>query len=359
MKKQKETGAVPPQTKKKKHTGLVLFLVLLVLALGCFAAYYFYERQKPQKAAKEFLERVKLLDFDGMAAMLQSEDLSVLENTDLKDPAFSDFFLSMNQKMSYEIVKTHFGLQSGTASVTARIRYPDGTRLYKEAGSEFARQIVSSAFSGDELSEEELHQKLAEILKEKAASMEEDYLITEITYPLISIGNVWKIVTLDEETINVMSANFHSMEDELNETLKDASAGKTAAASAAPDESSVIQLSTEKFSIRYSQFRISTDISGAPCILVYYNYTNNSTVSSSAMIDVSLQAYQNGEPCEPALPETTEDALDKYMTEVNPGTTITVCQAFSLKDQSDVTLQASEGYSFGGGETSSQILKLK
>ena len=37
------------------------------------------------------------------------------------------------------------------------------------------------------------------------------------------------------------------------------------------------------------------------------------------------------------------------MTEVQPGQAVTVCQAFTLQDESDVTLQAGEAFSFGGG----------
>lgn len=358
MMKNKSAAAVSTQAKKKKHTGLILIILLLILVLAGLAGYYFYERQKPQKAVRTFLEYVKQLNFDGMTSMLQSEDLSVMENTDLKDEVFSELFHNLNQKMSYEIVKTHFMLSSGTANVTARIRYLNGINLFKEASSEFARQIVSSAFSGEELGEEELRQQLSDILMEKSASMEDDYMITEITYPLVSIDNVWKIVTLNQETINVMSANFQSLEEEIQESMKGASGDGAVKAVPAADENSVISLSTDKFSIHYTQFRLSTDFSGEPCILVYYDYTNNGNTPSSAMVDVSLQAYQNDAPCEAALPETTEDALDKYMSEVSPGTTVNVCQAFSIKDLSDVTLLASEGYSFGGGEMSTQILKL-
>ena len=47
------------------------------------------------------------------------------------------------------------------------------------------------------------------------------------------------------------------------------------------------------------------------------------------------------------------------MTEVQPGQAVTVCQAFTLQDESDVTLQAGEAFSFGGGTVVSQVLKIK
>ena len=77
------------------------------------------------------------------------------------------------------------------------------------------------------------------------------------------------------------------------------------------------------------------------------------------MVDVSLSAYQNDTVLSAAIPDTNDDALDHYMAEIQPGETVSVCQAFSLNDTSDVTLVAGEGLSFGGGATTSQILKLQ
>ena len=45
---------------------------------------------------------------------------------------------------------------------------------------------------------------------------------------------------------------------------------------------------------------------------------------------------------------------------IDPGKTVTVCQVFLLKDTtSDVTLQGKETLNVSGGQTTSQVLKLK
>ena len=68
--------------------------------------------------------------------------------------------------MTWSITKTSFSFQNGTADVTARIRYIDGSDIYRETVTEFLRQIVSSAFSGESLTEQETQEKLAAILME-------------------------------------------------------------------------------------------------------------------------------------------------------------------------------------------------
>ncbi|MDO4340184.1 MAG: DUF5067 domain-containing protein [Eubacteriales bacterium] len=357
---QQSKQALPKKKKKKRWGWMILLLAVIVGAAGA-AAYYFTERQKPATAVEDFLENVQQMDFNGMSALLQSNDLTALDNADIRTAAYTGFFQKINQKMTFEIKKNQFNIQNGTANVTAHIKYIDGSDIYKETISEFLRQVVSNAFSGRELEEEEIQTLLAGILEEKAASMEDKYSETDITYPVIEANGQWKIVSLDEETVKIMSANFKNVEDEINNTIasmdETSDTGETQTPEATADDK--IDMSSEKFTIRYTQHKVADDFGGSPCLLVYYDYTNNGTAASSAMVDVNLQAYQNGEVLSAAIPESNDDAIDQFMAEIQPGATVNVCQAFSLKDMSDVTLQAGEAFSFGGGDTTSQVLKLQ
>lgn len=353
--------AAPVKKKKRKKKGLIIFLVILVLAAAGAAGYYIWERQQPIETVKTFLTDVQKMNFDGMKAQLQSNDLSALDNADITNEAYKTFFQNVNQKMTFSIKKTEFNIINETASITTKIKYIDGSDIYKETITEFLKQIVATAFSGQQLTEEETQQKLAALLEEKSAAISNTFAETEITYPLIKAGGKWKIVALDGETVKMMSANFTNVQDEINQSLEEmekADANETPAAPEASDDGT-IDMSNEKFTIHYKQHRIAKDFSGAPCLLVYYDYSNNGTAASSAMVDVNLQAYQNGQVLTAAIPESNDAAIDQFMTEVQPGQAVSVCQAFSLIDESDVTLQAGEAFSFGGGNVTSQILKVK
>lgn len=353
--------AAPVKKKKRKKKGLIIFLVILILAAAGAAGYYFRERQQPIETVKTFLTDVQKMNFDGMKAQLQSNDLSALDNADITNEAYKTFFQNVNQKMTFSIKKTEFNIINETASITTKIKYIDGSDIYKETITEFLKQIVATAFSGQQLTEEETQQKLAALLEEKSAAISNTFAETEITYPLIKAGGKWKIVALDGETVKMMSANFTNVQDEINQSLEEmenADANETPAAPEASDDGT-IDMSNEKFTIHYKQHRIAKDFSGAPCLLVYYDYSNNGTAASSAMVDVNLQAYQNGQVLTAAIPESNDAAIDQFMTEVQPGQAVSVCQAFSLIDESDVTLQAGEAFSFGGGNVTSQILKVK
>ena len=350
-----------PIKKKRKKTGLIIFLTVLILAAAGGVGYYFMERQKPINTVKTFLGDIQKLNFDGMKSQLQSNDMSALDNADITNNAYTAFFQNVNQKMTFEIKKTSFSLANGTANVTAKIRYIDGSDIYKETITEFLKQIVSTAFSGEELTEEQTQQKLAALLEEKAGTVQDKFAETEITYPLIKAGGYWKIVSLDAETVKFMSANFTNVQDEINQSLveMETSDSQQEQTAQTTDSASTIDMSNDKFTIHYKQHRVAKDVSGAPCLLVYYDYSNNGSSVSSAMVDVNLQAYQNGQPLSAAIPESDDNAIDQFMTEVQPGQAVTVCQAFALADETDVTLEAGEAFSFGGGTITSQIIKIK
>lgn len=347
----------PAQPKKKKgRTGLVVFLLLLLLAVAGGGAYYYTQRQQPQKAVDAYLKAIQQMDITAMENLLQSQDVSALDTVELRSDMYTEFFKSMNSQMTYEITKNAYHFQEGTAEVTAKIQYVDGTNIFMETISEFLRQIVSSAFSGESLSEEETQQKLASILTETAKTIEGEKTETTITYPVVKTDSGWKITALDTETVKFMSANFSGVEDEINASLEQMTVGADSAVPKSPGTS--IDMTNEKFSIRYTQHRTANDINGSPCLMLYYDYTNNSNTPSSAMVDVSIQAYQDGVLCDAAIPEAHDEAVDRFMQEIQPGQTVNVCQVFSLRSTTDVTLQATDMFNFDG-DTTSQILTLQ
>ena len=153
--------------------------------------------------------------------------------------------------MSYKITKTSFHIQNGTASVTAHIRYIDGANIYKETITEFLKQIVSTAFSGSTLTEEETEQKLATLLEEKSSTVEDKFTETDITYPVIEADGQWKIVTLDADTVRVMSANFTNVQDEIDQSLADLNNPDATVENTTPSSTTSIDMDTETYSVPY------------------------------------------------------------------------------------------------------------
>ena len=361
----------PRRKKKSKKPLIICLVILLIAAVAGGVAWYLNERHKPVEATEKFLTGMQNMDFTTMENLLQSHDLSALDDADIRDSAYTDFFTTVNKKITYKITKNKFDIQNGTAKVTVHMKYIDGTNIYAATIQEYTRKVAVATYAGKTMSQDDIQEMLASLLAENASTADEKYSDIDITYPLIKIGDEWKIVSLDDTTVKVMCANFKNVKDEISSQLNDDSSDSSSDASADSTEpsdtsdsaqtaGSSIDITTDKFSVRFKQFAVSKDYGGNPCLMIYYDYTNSGDSQSSAFVDFTLQASQNGESLEGTYPEANDTAVDNYMNTIDPGKTVTVCQVFLLKDTtSDVTLQGKETLNVSGGQTTSQVLKLQ
>lgn len=361
----------PRRKKKSKKPLIICLVILLIAAVAGGVAWYLNERHKPVEATEKFLTGMQNMDFTTMENLLQSHDLSALDDADIRDSAYTDFFTTVNKKMTYKITKNKFDIQNGTAKVTVHMKYIDGTNIYAATIQEYTRKVAVATYAGKTMSQDDIQEMLASLLAENASTADEKYSDIDITYPLIKIGDEWKIVSLDDTTVKVMCANFKNVKDEISSQLNDDSSDSSSDASADSTEpsdtsdsaqtaGSSIDITTDKFSVRFKQFAVSKDYGGNPCLMIYYDYTNSGDSQSSAFVDFTLQASQNGESLEGTYPEANDTAVDNYMNTIDPGKKVTVCQVFLLKDTtSDVTLQGKETLNVSGGQTTSQVLKLQ
>ena len=361
----------PRRKKKSKKPLIICLVILLIAAVAGGVAWYLNERHKPVEATEKFLTGMQNMDFTTMENLLQSHDLSALDDADIRDSAYTDFFTTVNKKMTYKITKNKFDIQNGTAKVTVHMKYIDGTNIYAATIQEYTRKVAVAAYAGKTMTQDDIQEMLASLLTENASTADEKYSDIDITYPLIKIGDEWKIVSLDDTTVKVMCANFKNVKDEISSQLNDDSSDSSSDASADSTEpsdtsdsaqtaGSSIDITSDKFSVRFKQFAVSKDYGGNPCLMIYYDYTNSGDSQSSAFVDFTLQASQNGESLEGTYPEANDTAVDNYMNTIDPGKTVTVCQVSLLKDTtSDVTLQGKETLNVSGGQTTSQVLKLQ
>ena len=155
------------------------------------------------------------MDFT-MENLLQSHDLSALDDADIRDSAYTDFFTTINKKMTYKITKNKFDIQNGTANVTVHMKYIDGTNIYAATIQEYTRKVAVAAYAGKTMTQDDIQEMLASLLTENASTADEKYSDIDITYPLIKIGDEWKIVSLDDTTVKVMCANFKNVKDEIS-----------------------------------------------------------------------------------------------------------------------------------------------
>ena len=345
-----------PNEGKRRKFIIPIILVLLVAALGVGGYFLFNTREAPQETVFDFLAAAKLLDFDKMQTLVQSKDMSVLDETDVKSPVFRNFFLQNNKKFTFEIANSRLNIRKDTAQVTAHLKYLDNQEVYRQALSELLRQVVENTMDKNFSEDTEAQETILTLLRAKQSELGDNFIETDVVYNLIKVDKDWKLVSLDRETVRAITANCVSVQQEINRLQE----GDTAVADNRHlEEDGSFDVTTDNYSIKYASHEISTDFSGKPCLLLFYDYTNLSEYPAGALIDVSLQVLQHGKVRPAAIPDTFVSETDSYLKEVEPGETARICQAFSLEDLSDVTVQVYEGSSLSGGNINSVVIRVE
>lgn len=120
------------------------------------------------------------------------------------------------------------------------------------------------------------------------------------------------------------------------------------------DTDNVIDFEAASFKVTYSRHETGKDWDGNPCLYFYYNFTNNGTENTSAMSSAYMQCFQNGVQCDTAFVDYNTE-MDNYMKDIQPGTTIEVCECYVLSDNSEVTIEASDWASFSNDKDVQKI----
>ncbi len=344
---------------KKRLIVFILVLAVVVIALVCTAAgMYMSHKSQIVDTLTTYLEAARELDFDTMKSLTQSQDFSALEGIDITDPLYTDFIKKQNSKIVFSINRVRFDVKDDTARPTAHIQYPDGRALYQKTINEFVKDVVDTAFTGEDLEKEVTQQKFLALLEKNAE--EEPLPMTEadILYPMVKIEDKWKLASLNEETLQVISLGVLSAGDEIEKSLSGAEESTDEPQATVPASGQGFDLTTDTYSIRYLNHELSTDFSGKPCLFLYYEYTNLGEVASSALVDVNIAVYQHGKKCAAAIPAQNKNPTASYVKEVKPGDSLEICQAFSLTDSSNVTIISDDAFSLNNDSVHSLILRF-
>lgn len=98
-----------------------------------------------------------------------------------------------------------------------------------------------------------------------------------------------------------------------------------------------------KYAVTIDGSTVTTDYEGNPAMIIDFSFTNNSDEATSFAVACSQKAFQNGVQLETAI--VMDDLGNGYMAEIKPGATTQARLAFSLADESDVTVEVSELFS--------------
>ena len=124
------------------------------------------------------------------------------------------------------------------------------------------------------------------------------------------------------------------------------------------EDDGVINFDGNGYNVTYVKHETGTDYEGNPCLYYYHTFTNNGEENTSAAVATYIQCFQNGTQCQTAITTDSNDSINNYMMEVQPGGSIEVCQVYALTDTSDVTIEASDLISLSD-EKDTQVITLQ
>lgn len=145
---------------------------------------------------------------------------------------------------------------------------------------------------------------------------------------------------------------FGCSSESSTENEGDESSGSQTVEASQAEESSEeeqAQESNSDYEVSIDGYVVTTDYEGNPAIVVTYTWTNNSDSATSFMVAIDAAAFQNGVELDSAyISSSSEVDYDSTasMKEVKSGSTQTVQEAYTLDDQSDVTIECTELFSF-------------
>ncbi len=115
----------------------------------------------------------------------------------------------------------------------------------------------------------------------------------------------------------------------------------------AADDSAAGEEQTEEvqsdYAVTIDGSTLTTDYEGAPAIIIDYTFTNNSEEATSFAAACMPKAFQNGVELETAI--VNDDLGNGYTAEIKPGATTQARIAYTLADESEVSIEVTELFS--------------
>lgn len=127
----------------------------------------------------------------------------------------------------------------------------------------------------------------------------------------------------------------------------------------ATEEDKVIDTNISDCHIVYLKHEIVDDFSGDKCLIVYYEFTNNSDKIQTFSSVAEDTAFQDGVKLDKSIFILNDESNDRY-SEIKKGATITVCSSFILRNEtSDVELYINKWITIDDTPIDSMLLSIE
>lgn len=259
-----------------------------------------------------------------------------------EDEAYSQELLKkIAGGLTYTITGSSEDEDAGTATVTVEFTNIDMGAVMSDWVADMISQAFGYAFlPGDQQpTDEELNQMYMDSLEEAMDNHADDKVTNTVDISLSLVDDEWKIDTTDD-VVNAMVGGMMDFADSMGGTTED---------DAVPTETKRVNPAVlGDYAVEIKSAVVTQDYDGNPAVVVTYSWTNNSSDTTTPMASISTSVFQNGIGMESVY--VSDESIynqDLYWTEVRPGTTIDVQEAFALSDTtSPLEVEISEAFAW-------------
>lgn len=165
---------------------------------------------------------------------------------------------------------------------------------------------------------------------------------------ILFTGDSTESTTQSTETIN----------EYYNQTAESNSEIKTQESETQIIEENTIDCTISKCHVKYLKHEFIVDRSDKDCIVIYYEFTNNSKEKQIFSHVVDDMAFQNGVELERSIWKIDDEEDNDYL-EIKPGATIIVYSTFVLRNDSPVEIELEEWISFDDKVWDTMIIEVE
>lgn len=120
----------------------------------------------------------------------------------------------------------------------------------------------------------------------------------------------------------------------------------------------IIDVNVGGCSLKYIRHEIKKDVAGADCIAVFYEFTNNSSETTSYAYTFADKAFQNGIELDTSI-FLLDEIEDNSYKDIRPGVSVEVYSLFVPQDESVVELEVAEWISLSDKPLDTMMLSLQ
>lgn len=277
------------------------------------------------------------------------------EEVSSEDNAYGQELLEkLAGNLSYQITGSSEDEHAGSATVTVEFTNLDMGAIVPEWIGDIFVQAFGYAFLPEDQqpSEETLSAMYMDSLNSAIDNHKDDLVTNTVDIALSLVDDEWKIDTTDDvidAMVGGMMTSFSSMGDSFGDLEESPEATETVRTNPANLGDYVVEIKSAA---------VTQDYDGNPAVILTYSWTNNSSETTSPMFSISTAVFQDGIAMDRAI-IYDDPAYDggMYATDVRPGTTVDVQEAFELSNTaSPIEVEITEAFSW---ETPEEIAYLE